>query len=108
MSKKITISKNQLKCLDFLAKNSDDESCWYFRGIAKEVKLPEKKVRIYVRALVRKGLAVYVRGLVDYDGFLAGSGHMVTEKGKEFILGKCKKCNIHTAEDEDGLCKNCW
>ena len=65
---KIKISENQKKCLEVLAEVYEDEAdCLYFKYVAKKTGLEEKKVRVYVRALARKGLAEYVTGLADRD-----------------------------------------
>lgn len=60
-----------------------DEQCIYFRTIAERSGLPLDKVRRTVRALARKGLAVYERGLFDDDGMVAGSGYRCSEEGAE-------------------------
>ncbi len=90
---KIKISEKQLKCLEALAgdccgdyANFDYyDQFYYFGFIAEKTGLPKNKVRVYVRALARKGLAEYQRGLFDDDGFIAGSGHAITKQGIEFL-----------------------
>ncbi len=83
------ISERQRKCLEVLVVFYRNEAnCIFFRYIAKETGLNERKVRHAVRALARKGLAEYVRGLFNDDGVTAGSGYRATEKGASLINGK--------------------
>jgi len=86
MNKEITISERQRKCLEFLVEfYGGDENCVYFSYIAEQTGLEKREARIAVRALVRKGLAKYVRGLVDDDMMLAGNGHCATKEGVDYI-----------------------
>lgn len=98
----------QKKCLEVLAESFEEEGgrCLYFRHIAAQTHIPENKVRIAVRALARKGLAEYHRGLFrEADGMAAGSGYCATKEGM-LLVRACSKCKIEKAED-DGLCWNC-
>ena len=61
----------------------DEANCTYFRFITKETGLTLKEVRRACHSLAKKGLAEYVRGLFDDEGFTAGSGYCATEKGRE-------------------------
>lgn len=82
------ISENQRKCLLVMAEIfNHDSDCYYMRHIAKETGLPQDKVRIYVRALARKGLAEYVRGLFNsYEEWkVAGSGYRATRAGYDLV-----------------------
>lgn len=105
----ITISENERKCLKYLAEiyPNDEANCTYFRVIAKHTGLKENKVRIYVRSLARKSLVEYVRGLVDYDGMVAGSGYMATFKGA-LLVNACIDCKKFISSMSDGRCNNCW
>ena len=79
------ISKMQLKVLKILASiYGDDYSCCYFKQIAKKTKLSIREVRIACRALLRKGYAKHVKGLIGDDGMLVGSGYSCTLLGKQF------------------------
>lgn len=44
-------------------------------------------IRRVVRSLARKGYTEFVRGLMDEDGYLKGSGYAVTRKGVEWYRG---------------------
>ena len=78
------INENEKKVLTHLLTIYDnDGSCTYFRFIAAGTKLEIKQVRRACRSLAKKGLAEYVRGLFDDEGFTAGSGYCATEKGRE-------------------------
>lgn len=109
VDKKITISENERKCLEYLAEiyPNDEANCTYFRIIAQETGLKEKKVRIYVRSLARKGLAEYVRGLFDMDGMVAGSGYMATYAGA-LLINPCKECGLHLIDMKGDVCYRCW
>ena len=81
---KIKISEREKKCLThLLTLYNSDQDCTYFRYVAKDTGLEEKQVKRAVRSLARKGLAEYVRGLFDEDGFVAGSGYRATELGRK-------------------------
>ena len=82
-----TISERQLVVLRALAGPEFEEGHGiFFRTIAKRTGLPIPKVRIAVRALARKGLTEYLRGLCDeYDGTLCGSGYTCTQAGRDLI-----------------------
>jgi DNA-binding MarR family transcriptional regulator len=85
-NKAIGVSEREHKCLAVLAEIYDEESnCYYMRHIAKVTGLDLVQVRRSVRALARKGLAEYVRGLFDEDGMVAGSGYCCTRAGFELI-----------------------
>ena len=84
------ISERQLKVLEILAAPEYEEGYGiFFRTIAKRTRLSVPKVRIAVRALARKGLAEYLRGLFDeYDGLLIGSGYTATRAGRDLIKAR--------------------
>lgn len=79
----------------------------FFRYIAKEADLDERIVRIACRALARKGLAEYVRGLIDEDGLIAGSGYCATKEGA-LVFYSCKECKKEVADMTDGTCLACY
>ena len=109
MKNEITISERERKCLEYLAEiyPDDEANVTYFRVLAKETKLTEQQVRRSVRALARKGLAQYVRGLFDLDGMVAGSGYMATFEGALFI-NPCKICRKNLPSFTDDRCEECW
>lgn len=82
--KKNKINESEIKVLTFmLTFYNDDCNCTYFKHIAKDTGLEIKQVRRACRSLAKKGLAEYVRGLFDDDGFVAGSGYCATEEGRK-------------------------
>lgn len=87
MNKEVKLSEREEKVLNVLAYYRDDEEerCVYMKTIAEETKLTVVQVRRSVRALARKGLAEYHRGLFDEDGKVAGSGYCASEEGMAFI-----------------------
>lgn len=56
-----------------------------FSAIASRTRLNRKQVRRTCRALRRKGLADYCRGLFTENGEVAGSGYGCTQEGAEFL-----------------------
>lgn len=80
--KPISISGREMKALNALAGSfGGDFDCLRFSTIAKRSGLDPKHVRRSVRALARKGLAEYVKGLWTEDGEPAGSGYRCTAAG---------------------------
>lgn len=78
------VSERESKALAALAdQGGEDADFGYlsFKSIAAESGLPLKYVRRTVRALARKGLAKYARGLWDEDGKPWGSGYAATRLG---------------------------
>jgi len=85
-SKAEKVSKMQMKCLRTLKElDRDGEQSFYFNYIAEKSGLTKREARIDIRALVRKGLVEYNRGLFDDEGIIAGSGHCISMKGIEFL-----------------------
>ena len=65
----------------------DSEFCYSsFRGIMFGTNLDRQTVRNACRALARKGLTEYGRGLWSNDGMVAGSGYRITAAGEEFLI----------------------
>ncbi|BBB99426.1 hypothetical protein [Bradyrhizobium elkanii] len=78
----IPVSECEMKALNALAGSyGSDFDCLRFSAIARRGDLDPKHVRRSVRALARKGLAEYVRGLWTMDGEPAGSGYRCTAAG---------------------------
>lgn len=71
------------RVLAVLAIGSADFGCFTFAGIASRTRLARPKIRLACRALARKGLAEYHRGLWSEDGRPAGAGYGVTQAGRE-------------------------
>ncbi len=95
--KEITLSEREMACLMALNEILDDSGegqCTYFRFIAKHSKLTEAQTRKSVRALARKGLAEYHRGLFDEDGIVAGSGYCLSIAGKKMADREIEKKEI--------------
>ena len=81
---KTRVSKREAMALQALA----DEYCrdfgyLTFRSISALSGLEQAHVRRTVRALARKGLAEYAKGLWTEDGQLAGAGYRCTTAGLE-------------------------
>ena len=75
---------DEQKVLRFLAQGEE----WYFpfRPISKATKLSRKRVRVVIRALARKGLTEYAKGLwSEYPGGPAGSGYRITSAGRKAL-----------------------
>lgn len=92
----------QRKVLKTLAEEYGSESdCFYFRGLTYDTGLTIREIRLACRALTRKGLAEYVKGLFDEDGKVAGSGYRATEVGA-VLVKHCDLCNKWPVYDYDG------
>ncbi len=83
MNPTISLSERQERALAVLASAADlDGNCLFFRTVARLSGLGEREARVAVRALARKGLARYERGLFDFDSAgLVGSGYCATPAG---------------------------
>lgn len=82
------VNENERKVLKVLFEAySDYEDFCYrnFAGISAESGLDRKVVRRAARALARKSLAQYGRGLWTDDGEMAGSGYRCTKEGAALI-----------------------
>jgi len=79
----VKLSERERKALEALtdAGGSDDYGYLSFKGIASRSGLEPRVVRRTVRALARKGLAEYGKGLWTDDGELAGAGYCATKAG---------------------------
>lgn len=84
----VRVSDREFAILKELAEYFYDEVDWRaprMSYLAEEAELEVSQVRRAVRALTRKGLAAYERGLFDEDGMVAGSGYRATQAGKDLI-----------------------
>ena len=79
--------EGQRKCLDALEEltSPNGELCMPFAPIEKETGYDRRTVRRHVRALARKGLAEYFRGLCTEDGDFAGAGYCITKAGRSAL-----------------------
>lgn len=110
MKTETKISELQRKVLNELAEHySSDANCMYIKFIASECGVDYRQARLAVRALARKGLAQYVRGLFDEDGMVAGSGYCCTFEGALLVKGCHNKetCG-NIADMVTGECQGCW
>ncbi len=79
------MTPDAIKCLDALygLSSPDGEMCVPFAPLMAHTELDRKTVRRNVRALARKGLAEYFRGLWSEETDLpAGAGYCITRKGR--------------------------
>lgn len=76
------LSRNQREALSALCTAGGDYPFMGFKSIAASCSLPPGLVRRTVRALARKGLAEYRRGLWTDEGTPAGSGYCATDAGR--------------------------
>jgi DNA-binding IclR family transcriptional regulator len=77
-----SVSEREMMALNALAGiYGSDYDCLGFKAIARRSGLDPAHVRRSVRALARKGLAEYAKGLWTDDGELAGSGYRCTAAG---------------------------
>lgn len=73
--------RERLLLLAMQEAGASPERCFTFAGLANLGALERLHIRRTVRALARKGLALYQRGLWTEDGEPAGSGYGLTEAG---------------------------
>ena len=86
-------AKNCLEALnDMTAPNG--EMCMPFKPLMDATGLDRKTVRRNIRALARKGLAEYFRGLWTEDGEMAGAGYCISCKGRELVDPACTPRNL--------------
>ena len=78
------MTPDAIKCLDALygSTSPDGEMCVPFAPLMAHTELDRKTVRRNVRALARKGLAEYFRGLCTENGEMAGAGYCITREGR--------------------------
>lgn len=86
-----TISERELRVLKILS-DHEGYAC-YSLPIARKLRLKKSQVLRSMRSLSKKGLAEYLRGLFDEDGFTAGSGYACTPQGFFFLEERNKVCN---------------
>src|SRR5665811_2116021 len=80
-----TYERGVLECL-VEGRECDNDFCYSnFRGLCDKTQLDRKIVRRACRALKRKGLAEYGRGLWTEDGEVAGSGYAATQAGADWL-----------------------
>lgn len=73
------LSDTQAKVLRFLSRYGFDDFGFYpFAPIARATGLNRREVRLACRALARKGLTEFGRGLCNEDGDFVGSGYRAT------------------------------
>ena len=79
--------EGQRKCLESLEEmtSPNGEMCIPFAPIERATGYPRRMVRRHVRALARKGLAEYHRGLWTEAGYPAGAGYCITEAGRSAL-----------------------
>ncbi len=86
------ICLDALECLTF----PGGERCTPFWPIEQITGFERREVRRHVRALSRKGLAEYFRGLTTEQGDFAGAGYSITKAG----LGEWQRMRFEEAIDE--------
>jgi hypothetical protein len=85
------ISPMQIKCLAALASMTrpHGEMCVGFNPVTNATGMVRSDVRRSIRALARKGMAEFHKGLTTEDGDMAGAGYCVTPFGREQYLSRC-------------------
>lgn len=100
------LNENERKILSSLEEITlfGGEMCAGFDYIRQGTGLDYKQTRRACRSLKRKGLAEFWRGLMNYDGEVAGSGYCISRQGKA-LLNPCDVCgDLATYDwwDKDG------
>ncbi len=75
------------KCLEALDELTapHGEYCVPFAPVMTTTGFERKTTRRYVRALARKGLAEYFRGLCTENGEFCGAGYCITDAGRKAL-----------------------
>lgn len=78
------------KCLQSLADltSPNGEMCVPFAPVERETGYDRRTVRRHIRALARKGLAEYFKGLCTESGDFAGAGYCITKAGRMMLEKK--------------------
>lgn len=79
-----------------------DFSFLSFGTIGKRSALPAHLVRRVTRALARKGLVTYARGLFTDMGELAGAGYGLTTLGEQYLARVSRAEGCNTPEIQNG------
>lgn len=77
------VSERERVLLVSMADSYEDESYFNFAALSHRTGVELQHIRRTVRALARKGLAVYGKGLWTGDGEMAGAGYSITKAGRE-------------------------
>lgn len=78
------LSDRERRCLIDMAEQLAPDFYWPFSLIQERCAVEPGDARRVVRALARKGMTQFRRGLFTEDGEVAGSGYGVTDAGYAF------------------------
>lgn len=79
----VKLTANETEALRGLVGTDRHERFRTFGGVSSHCELPKHLIRRTVRALARKGLAIYEKGLWSDDGMPAGAGYALTQAGSD-------------------------
>lgn len=85
MSEFPKLSEAEQMCMKAWKKADEDFSYLPFHAIARDSGLARENVRRTVRALARKGMLKYLKGLWTDDGEMAGAGYGPTDLGWAYV-----------------------
>ena len=77
------MTENEKKVLYAFVSVYDEDYYMNFKSIANAGEIDYRLVRRTVRAMARKGLTEFGKGLWTEDGEMAGAGYRLTKKGIE-------------------------
>lgn len=83
LRKGVRLTANEREAVRGLTGTEAPEMFFTFKGVGAHCDLPQHLIRRTVRALARKGLAIYRRGLWTDCGEPAGSGYALTKAGRD-------------------------
>jgi hypothetical protein len=81
------LSKNEAECLTAWSNTVEEWDVLSFKLIGEQCTLDKTLIRRTVRALARKGYTVFVRGCMNDEGMVCGSGYALTAKGRQHVTG---------------------
>jgi hypothetical protein len=89
----MTISDREKKVLEWYVDKFkyDEDIVFTMKHNNEEMGLEYSQLRRSVRSLARKGMMELIRGLINDDGILCGSGYIPTDYGVKVIEESLKK-----------------
>lgn len=78
------MTNNEIKVLGVF-EFSSIENCYNFKHVSKITGLNRYEIKKTIKPLVDAGHVQFVRGLMDGDGMVAGSGYHITDSGRDAL-----------------------
>lgn len=82
--------QRERRILSVMAEAGDDYGYFGFDVLSRQTQIARRQVRLDVRRMARKGLALFGKGLWTDEGEPAGSGYAITPAGRAWLADKDK------------------